>query len=87
MKGLQESVIACVKHFILNEQETNRNPSGLGILPGSGQEAISSNVDDKTFHELYLWPFYDAVQAGVGSVMCSYSKCESPKRLPKAIDN
>ena len=23
-------------------------------------------------HELYLWPFYDAVRAGVGSVMCSY---------------
>jgi len=25
-------------------------------------------------HELYLWPFADAVRAGVGSVMCSYNK-------------
>lgn len=25
-------------------------------------------------HELYLWPFADAVRAGVGSVMCSYQQ-------------
>lgn len=25
-------------------------------------------------HELYLWPFYDAVKANVASVMCSYNK-------------
>lgn len=37
-------------------------------------EALSSNVDDKTMHELYLWPFADAVHAGVGSVMCSYQR-------------
>lgn len=30
-------------------------------------EAISSNIDDTTMHELYLWPFADAVRAGVGS--------------------
>lgn len=34
-------------------------------------ESLSSNLDDKTLHELYLWPFADAVKAGVGSVMCS----------------
>ena len=33
---------------------------------------MSSNVDDKTMHELYNWPFADAVHAGVGSIMCSY---------------
>ncbi|KAI0023941.1 glycoside hydrolase family 3 protein [Xylariomycetidae sp. FL0641] len=54
-------VVACVKHFILNEQEHFRG-------------GISSNVDDKTMHELYLWPFADAVRAGVGSVMCSYNR-------------
>lgn len=32
-------------------------------------EAISSNIDDVTMHELYLWPFADAVRAGVGSIM------------------
>lgn len=37
-------------------------------------ETLSSNVDDKTMHELYLWPFVDAVRAGVGSIMCSYNQ-------------
>jgi beta-glucosidase-like glycosyl hydrolase len=27
-------------------------------------QALSSNIDDKTLHELYLWPFADAVRAG-----------------------
>ena len=35
----------------------------------------SSNVDDRTEHEIYLHPFMRAVQAGVASVMCSYSAC------------
>jgi beta-glucosidase len=38
-------------------------------------------------HELYLWPFADAVHAGVGSVMCSYNQvnnsysCQNSKLL------
>lgn len=60
-------MITSVKHFIGNEQETNRNPSG-------NVAAVSSNIDDKTIHELYLWPFQDAVHAGAGSVMCSYQR-------------
>ncbi|KAJ2993877.1 hypothetical protein NUW58_g1704 [Xylaria curta] len=54
-------------HFIANEQETNRNPEG-------GIAAVSSNIDDKTMHELYLWPFQDAVKAGTGNIMCSYNR-------------
>ena len=50
-----------VKHYIVNEQELNR-------------ETMSSNVDDRTMHELYLWPFADAVHANVASIMCSYNK-------------
>ncbi|KAI0438663.1 glycosyl hydrolase family 3 N terminal domain-containing protein [Xylaria telfairii] len=62
VEGTQSAgVIASVKHYILNEQEHFRG-------------SISANVDDKTMHELYLWPFADAVRAGVGSVMCSYNK-------------
>lgn len=34
----------------------------------------SSNVDDRTQHEIYAHPFLRSVQAGVASVMCSYSK-------------
>jgi len=37
-------------------------------------EALLSNVDDKTMHELYLRPFQDAVHAGAGSVMCAYQR-------------
>jgi beta-glucosidase len=37
-------------------------------------ESLSTNIDDKTMHELYLWPFVDAVHAGAASVMCSYQR-------------
>lgn len=43
IKGIQSrGVIACAKHYILNEQEHYRNN-------------IDSTIDDKTMHELYLW--------------------------------
>ncbi|KAF4511498.1 hypothetical protein G6O67_003289 [Ophiocordyceps sinensis] len=71
-KGIQKSgVIACAKHYIANEQEHFRQSSEWR---GSNIEALSSNVDDKTMHELYAWPFVDAVRAGVGSIMCSYNQ-------------
>lgn len=84
VSGLQESVIACAKHFVAYEQETNRNPimSQADII-----ESTSANVDDRTMHELYLWPFQDLVYAGVGSVMCSYNRvnntysCENSKTI------
>lgn len=54
-----------------NEQETQRNPFLQGFLQPLGlnlNNSVSSNLDDRTMHELYLWPFYDAVRAGAGSV-------------------
>ncbi|KAJ5082641.1 hypothetical protein N7532_011684 [Penicillium argentinense] len=72
VRGLQENVIACVKHLIANEQETSRNTPQL--LKDSHNQSVSSNVDDKTMHELYLWGFQDTVKAGAGSVMCSYNR-------------
>ncbi|KAK0754616.1 glycoside hydrolase superfamily [Schizothecium vesticola] len=60
-------VITSTKHFIGNEQETNRNPVG-------DVQSVSSNIDDRTMHELYLWPFQDAVRAGSGNIMCSYNR-------------
>ncbi|KAK8128694.1 hypothetical protein PG984_009802 [Apiospora sp. TS-2023a] len=75
VEGMQAAgVQANVKHYIANEQELNR-------------DTISSNVDDRTMHELYLWPFADAVKANVASVMCAYNKlngtwsCEDDKSL------
>ncbi|TVY84124.1 putative beta-glucosidase M [Lachnellula suecica] len=79
--GIEDAgVIATVKHFIANEQETNR-------LPDGNVTSISSNIDDKTMHELYLWPFADAVHAGAAAVMCSYNRlnnsysCQNSKAL------
>ncbi|KAH7182337.1 glycosyl hydrolase family 3 N terminal domain-containing protein [Fusarium flagelliforme] len=60
-------VMASTKHYIGNEQETNRNPN-------EAAESVSSNIDDRTMHELYLWPFQDAVRAGTSNVMCSYQR-------------
>jgi len=76
VRGIQDAgVIACSKHFILNEQEHFRQP---GNFEDQGfVDAVSSNVDDKTLHELYLWPFADAVRAGTGAIMCSYNKANN----------
>jgi beta-glucosidase len=68
-KGMQEEgVIAVPKHFLLNEQEWRRRPS---VTLG---EAVSSNIDDRTIHELYVFPFMDALKAGAASVMSSYQR-------------
>lgn len=76
---------SCVKHYIGYEQVTGQNPStnedGVTI------ESYSSNIDDRTMHELYSWPFANAVRAGVSSVMCSYQRingtygCENSNTL------
>ena len=69
VKGIQKAgVMACTKHYIGNEQEHFRQ-GGTGLA-----DAISSNIDDVTMHELYLWPFADAVKAGTASIMCSYNQ-------------
>lgn len=71
--GIQSvGVQACSKHYIGNEQETQRTSSTQGN--GDVIEAVSSNIDDRTLHELYLWPFADAVRAGTASIMCSYNR-------------
>ncbi|PSR91994.1 glycoside hydrolase superfamily [Coniella lustricola] len=60
-------VITSTKHFIGYEQETHRMPNGTA-------QSVSSNIDDQTMHELYLWPFQDAVYAGTANIMCSYQR-------------
>lgn len=53
IKGIQdEGVIACSKHYILNEQEHFRNSPQA---PFNITDSSSSNIDDVTMHELYLW--------------------------------
>lgn len=61
-----KGVIATGRHFLLNEQETNRSADAA--------TRYSSNADDKTIHEIYAWPFADAVKAGMMSVMCAMNR-------------
>jgi beta-glucosidase len=55
--GIQsQNVSGCVKHFVFNNEETDRS-------------GMSSNVPDRAAKELYYKPFAAAVDAGVGSAM------------------
>ncbi|ORY12520.1 beta-glucosidase [Clohesyomyces aquaticus] len=84
VRGIQDAgVIACTKHYILNEQEHFRSPGNFkdfGFV-----DAISSNLDDKTLHELYLWPFADAVRAGTGSII--YNKINNSQACQNSYLN
>lgn len=68
-------VIAMAKHFIGNEQETNR-------------QTVNDVIDERTLAEMYLIPFEMSVKDGqVASVMCAYNvvnglhACENPATL------
>jgi beta-glucosidase-like glycosyl hydrolase len=68
IRGIQsQGVIATAKHFVANEQEHFRRGREWGL-----PNALSANIDDRTMHEVYAWPFAESVRAGVGSIMCSY---------------
>lgn len=70
ISGMQDAgVQACAKHFIGNEQELQR-------------DTINSIIDDRVNHELYLWPFAEAVKANVASVMCKpYLSAEKHSKI------
>jgi beta-glucosidase len=79
VRGIQSTgVIATAKHYLDNDQEYQRM-------------TISSEIDDRTQHEIYLPPFKAAVEAGVGSIMCSYNRingiyaCENPDLQNKIL--
>lgn len=75
IRGIQDAgVIACTKHYIANEQEHFRQAPEAQGYDYNITESSSSNIDDITMHELYLWPFADAVRAGTGAIMCSYQQ-------------
>ena len=79
IQGVQQNgVAACVKHFVLNNQEQWRNH-------------INVEVSDRALYEIYLPAFKAAVQeGGVWSVMGSYNKyrgqyCSHHERLNKIL--
>ncbi|CAN9255447.1 unnamed protein product [Alternaria alternata] len=83
--GIQGAGVQTSKHYIGNEQETQRTRSTRE--DGTVVEAVSANIDDRTLHELYIWPFANAVHAGTTSVMCGYNRvngsyaCANPEIL------
>lgn len=72
--GIQsQGVIANAKHFVDNNQETDRG-------------SFTANVDERTQFEIYYPPFKGAIDAGLGSIMCSYNK-ECVDCPPEQIGN
>lgn len=74
-----QGVAACVKHYVVNNQEHRRS-------------TIDVIVDERTLQEIYLPPFAAALQAGgAGSVMGSYNRingvyaCENPTVLTSIL--
>src|SRR4051812_40656711 len=63
IRGVQSRpVIATIKHFAVNDQETNRF-------------TISSEVSDRALHEIYTKPYEIAVRdAKPGAAMCSFNR-------------
>ncbi|WP_175822265.1 glycoside hydrolase family 3 C-terminal domain-containing protein [Burkholderia sp. BCC0419] len=76
-----QKVIATIKHFAFNDQETNRM-------------TVDSVVDERTMREAELLAFEIGVKDGQpGNVMCSYNKlngvyaCENPTLLTTVLKN
>lgn len=66
IQGIQsKGVVANAKHWVNNNQETNRGTLG---------PPVDEVVDERTQWEIYYPPFEAAVKADVGSFMCSYNK-------------
>lgn len=47
--------MACAKHYIGNEQEHFRQVGESANFGFNIDDSLSSNIDDVTMHELYLW--------------------------------
>ncbi len=59
-RGVQQRVMACVKHFACNSMENARF-------------TVDVTADDRALHEVYLPHFRRVVEAGVASVMSAYN--------------
>lgn len=63
VKGVQSADVgACIKHYGLNEQETMRR-------------FVDVDIDERTMHEMYLYPFYKIINAAnPWMIMSSYNR-------------
>ncbi len=60
-------IVACAKHFVGDGGTTD------GFTEGNTQ------VSEKVLRDIHLKPYYDALKAGVGSIMVSYSSWNGTK--------
>jgi len=71
VRGLQSrNITATAKHFAMNTQELNRFHN-------------IAQVDEETFMQTYAKVFVPSIEAGVGSIMCSYNRIsfwETPEK-------
>lgn len=82
IKAIQnKGMIAMSKHYVGNEQETNRT-------------TIQTTIDPQLLRELYLLPFEMSVKDGrVASIMCAYNyvnnepSCENKELLTNVLRN
>ncbi len=79
MKGVQyHNVMACIKHYALNNQENTRFD-------------VNVEVDERVLREVYLEHFRECVNQGAASAMGSYNKfrgeqvCQSPYLLKTVL--
>ena len=49
------------------------------------RNTYSSNIDDKTLHEVEVWPYAEAVRAGAACVMTSYPKVNNTWEMQDAF--
>ncbi|MFX0184622.1 MAG: beta-glucosidase [Candidatus Hodarchaeota archaeon] len=63
VKGVQsQRVASCLKHYVANNQETNRH-------------TVSAEMDERTLHEIYLRAFMETVkEADPWMIMTAYNK-------------
>ena len=60
VRGLQRHVMACAKHFAVNNTENNRT-------------SVNAQADERTLRETFLPHFKACVDAGAASIMSSYN--------------
>ncbi|KAI7902732.1 glycoside hydrolase superfamily [Cokeromyces recurvatus] len=66
-----------------NWEAFGEDPYLVGVASAETIQGIQSkgvhsiHIDERTLHEVYLWPFARSVEVGVVSVMCAYNKFEN----------
>jgi len=66
VRGVQNHMMACTKHFTANSMEKNRH-------------FVDVRMDERTLREVYLPHFKACVEAGTASIMAAYNKFRGEK--------